>query len=296
MYSSIDNLCEEAGAWSCPTTTNSFSVVSLWGLVGSYRLMGTKAEYFALNWFVLGGFLVPIPFWLIWKASKSAKIKVRPFTCHFKLVSSIESITNKISWCCRTCRGKLTCQCCQEQQTNGHLQLQSPTPPGSLRASFSTSAYSSTIENGGSVTTTFCQLHWIQELPLQDRSYSLVCCILIKLVQIGGVILLSTLITAHQRSVQQQEVSTLQTNTLSALFVDIQIMSYESTIISVPGLFSTSEILSFTRIKTTRIKILMLILFQQQVLQHHRTDHLHALYPSLLLKKISNYQDQFLYC
>lgn len=92
MYSSIDNLCEEAGAWSCPTTTNSFSVVSLWGLVGSYRLMGTKAEYFALNWFVLGGFLVPIPFWLIWKASKSAKIKVRPFTCHFKLVTSIESI------------------------------------------------------------------------------------------------------------------------------------------------------------------------------------------------------------
>lgn len=95
MYYSIENLCEEAGAWSCPTTTNSFSVVSLWGLVGSYRLMGKNAEYFALNWFILGGFLVPIPFWLIWKATKSRKIKVRPVTCHIPLVRFMNPLLTK---------------------------------------------------------------------------------------------------------------------------------------------------------------------------------------------------------
>jgi OPT family oligopeptide transporter len=72
MFNNIDGLCEEAGAWSCPATTNSFSVVSLWGLVGSSRLIGA---YKALNWFIVGGLLAPIPFWLISKSFRSRNIQ-----------------------------------------------------------------------------------------------------------------------------------------------------------------------------------------------------------------------------
>lgn len=77
MYGSIENLCEEAGPWSCPTTTNSFSVLSLWGHVGSSRLIGNMGEYKQLKWLILAGIVSPIPFWLISKSSKSKKIQVR---------------------------------------------------------------------------------------------------------------------------------------------------------------------------------------------------------------------------
>lgn len=75
MFNNIEGLCEEAGAWSCPTTTNSFSVVSLWGLVGSSRLVGETGEYKRLKWFILAGIIAPIPFWLISKSFKSKKIQ-----------------------------------------------------------------------------------------------------------------------------------------------------------------------------------------------------------------------------
>ncbi|KAG0627537.1 hypothetical protein M758_2G209300 [Ceratodon purpureus] len=75
MFNSIENLCEEAGPWSCPGTTNSFSVVSLWGLIGSSRLIGEMGEYKQLKWLILAGVLAPIPFWIISKSSKSKKIQ-----------------------------------------------------------------------------------------------------------------------------------------------------------------------------------------------------------------------------
>ncbi len=67
-------MCVESGAWSCPITSNTFSVITLWGLVGSSRLLGASGEYKNLNWCFLVGALAPIPFWVIAKSSSKLKV------------------------------------------------------------------------------------------------------------------------------------------------------------------------------------------------------------------------------
>lgn len=93
MFKNIDGLCEEAGAWSCPATTNSFSVVSLWGLVGSSRLIGA---YKALNWFIVGGLLAPIPFWLISKSFRSRNFQVSNHLLIYSLSKLVSNLSLRV--------------------------------------------------------------------------------------------------------------------------------------------------------------------------------------------------------
>jgi hypothetical protein len=74
LFESVENMCVESGAWSCPITSNTFSVITLWGLVGSSRLLGASGEYKNLNWCFLVGALAPVPFWVIAKSSSKLKV------------------------------------------------------------------------------------------------------------------------------------------------------------------------------------------------------------------------------
>ncbi|CAK9278772.1 unnamed protein product [Sphagnum jensenii] len=77
LFESVENMCVESGAWSCPITSNTFSVITLWGLVGSSRLLGASGEYKNLNWCFLVGALAPIPFWVIAKSSSKLKVYMK---------------------------------------------------------------------------------------------------------------------------------------------------------------------------------------------------------------------------
>jgi OPT family small oligopeptide transporter len=84
LFEGVGNMCVESGAWSCPVTANTFSVITLWGLVGSSRLLGATGEYRNLRWFFLLGALAPIPFWVI--AKTSSKLKVYAKAANFPLL------------------------------------------------------------------------------------------------------------------------------------------------------------------------------------------------------------------
>jgi hypothetical protein len=83
LFESVENMCVESGAWSCPITSNTFSVITLWGLVGSSRLLGASGEYKNLNWCFLVGALAPIPFWVIAKSSSKLKVVSSLFLVFF---------------------------------------------------------------------------------------------------------------------------------------------------------------------------------------------------------------------
>ncbi|MED6106529.1 oligopeptide transporter 4 [Stylosanthes scabra] len=73
LLNSVENICHrdllpKDSPWTCPSDRVFFDASVIWGLVGPKRIFGSKAEYFAMNWFFLGGAIGPIIVWLLHKA------------------------------------------------------------------------------------------------------------------------------------------------------------------------------------------------------------------------------------
>ncbi|KAL1301105.1 hypothetical protein HN51_045738 [Arachis hypogaea] len=73
LLTSVENICHKDllpkdSPWTCPSDKVFFDASVIWGLVGPKKIFGSKAEYFAMNWFFLGGAIGPIIVWLLHKA------------------------------------------------------------------------------------------------------------------------------------------------------------------------------------------------------------------------------------
>ncbi|KAI5065225.1 hypothetical protein GOP47_0019920 [Adiantum capillus-veneris] len=72
MLNSIDNICDTSklpsgSPWTCPSDRVFYNASVIWGLVGPKRIFGPEGKYKDLNWFFLGGALVPVIVWLVHK-------------------------------------------------------------------------------------------------------------------------------------------------------------------------------------------------------------------------------------
>ncbi|KAI3992869.1 hypothetical protein MKX01_034219 [Papaver californicum] len=65
MLNSIPNICQDDlllanSPWTCPQDRVFFDASVIWGLAGPRRIFGPDGNYIALNWFFLGGAVVPV--------------------------------------------------------------------------------------------------------------------------------------------------------------------------------------------------------------------------------------------
>ncbi|CAM6126100.1 unnamed protein product [Calypogeia fissa] len=70
MLSTVPNICDldllPAGSpWTCPYGRVFYDASVIWGLVGPARIFGSEGIYRKLNWWFLGGALMPVPVWLL---------------------------------------------------------------------------------------------------------------------------------------------------------------------------------------------------------------------------------------
>ncbi|KAI8981836.1 OPT family small oligopeptide transporter [Mycotypha africana] len=68
LLDSIKNICTEAAyPWTCPNAGLFDASSVIWGLIGPGRFFAKESLYHGLPYFLLGGFLIPIPFYLLAK-------------------------------------------------------------------------------------------------------------------------------------------------------------------------------------------------------------------------------------
>ncbi|KAH7287973.1 hypothetical protein KP509_31G005700 [Ceratopteris richardii] len=72
MLNAIDDICDTSNLpsgspWTCPNDRVFYNASVIWGLVGPKRIFGPEGKYKNLNWFFLGGALVPFLIWLVHK-------------------------------------------------------------------------------------------------------------------------------------------------------------------------------------------------------------------------------------
>ncbi|KAJ8772907.1 hypothetical protein K2173_028084 [Erythroxylum novogranatense] len=76
LLDNIPNICQDdvlphSSPWTCPNDRVFFDTSVIWGLVGPERIFGSLGDYYALNWFFLGGAVGPFVVWLLHKAFPS---------------------------------------------------------------------------------------------------------------------------------------------------------------------------------------------------------------------------------
>ncbi|GLU04847.1 hypothetical protein SLE2022_219760 [Rubroshorea leprosula] len=74
----VKNICQRDllpphSPWECSTDRSIFQESVFWGLIGPRRMSGSLGNYFALEWFFLGGALGPIIVWLLHKVFPNQK-------------------------------------------------------------------------------------------------------------------------------------------------------------------------------------------------------------------------------
>ncbi|KAI8074176.1 OPT family small oligopeptide transporter [Gongronella butleri] len=68
LMSTINNVCTKgAYPWTCPNMNLFGSSSVIWGLIGPNMFFPSGSLYAALPYFLLIGFLLPVPFWLLYK-------------------------------------------------------------------------------------------------------------------------------------------------------------------------------------------------------------------------------------
>ncbi|MCO5574953.1 hypothetical protein L7F22_028748 [Adiantum nelumboides] len=75
---SIISICDtfllpSGSPWTCPSDRVFYNASVIWGLVGPKRIFGPEGKYKDLNWFFLGGTVVPVIVWLIHKRHPHVK-------------------------------------------------------------------------------------------------------------------------------------------------------------------------------------------------------------------------------
>jgi hypothetical protein len=78
MLETVPNICDvhnlpEGSPWTCPGGWLFYDASVIWGLVGPARIFGSEGIYSKLNWFFLGGALLPVPVWLLTRKFPKAK-------------------------------------------------------------------------------------------------------------------------------------------------------------------------------------------------------------------------------
>ncbi|CAD6262472.1 unnamed protein product [Miscanthus lutarioriparius] len=73
LLTTVPHICEkellpEGSPWTCPGDHVFFDASVIWGLVGPRRIFGPLGYYNALNWFFLGGLILPAVVWLLARA------------------------------------------------------------------------------------------------------------------------------------------------------------------------------------------------------------------------------------
>jgi hypothetical protein len=79
LLTTIPNICNinelpSSSPWTCPTDRVFFDASVIWGLVGPKRIFGSLGEYSAINWFFLGGFLAPVPMYVLHRCYPKVKL------------------------------------------------------------------------------------------------------------------------------------------------------------------------------------------------------------------------------
>jgi OPT family oligopeptide transporter len=79
LLTTIPNICNinvlpSSSPWTCPSDRVFFDASVIWGLVGPKRIFGSLGEYSAINWFFLGGFLAPVPMYLLHRCYPKVKL------------------------------------------------------------------------------------------------------------------------------------------------------------------------------------------------------------------------------
>ncbi|KAG0917272.1 hypothetical protein G6F33_001645 [Rhizopus arrhizus] len=68
LMNSIPEICTKAAyPWTCPNAGLFGASSVIWGLIGPGRFFASSSLYFGIAFFLLGGFLLPIPFYLLKK-------------------------------------------------------------------------------------------------------------------------------------------------------------------------------------------------------------------------------------
>ncbi|RWR87641.1 oligopeptide transporter 7-like protein [Cinnamomum micranthum f. kanehirae] len=71
LMESISDICETSSSnspWTCPSDRVFYDASVIWGLIGPRRIFGDLGQYWAINWFFLGGAVAPILVWMAHKA------------------------------------------------------------------------------------------------------------------------------------------------------------------------------------------------------------------------------------
>ncbi|WVZ86933.1 hypothetical protein U9M48_033644 [Paspalum notatum var. saurae] len=73
LLTTVPHICQrellpEGSPWTCPGDRVFFDASVIWGLVGPRRIFGPLGYYNALNWFFLGGLILPVFVWLLARA------------------------------------------------------------------------------------------------------------------------------------------------------------------------------------------------------------------------------------
>ncbi|KAL1299373.1 hypothetical protein HN51_043827 [Arachis hypogaea] len=78
MMEKIPHLCDVSklpadSPWTCPMDTVFYDASVIWGLIGPRRIFGNLGEYAKVNWFFLGGAILPLLAWIAHKAFPGVK-------------------------------------------------------------------------------------------------------------------------------------------------------------------------------------------------------------------------------